>query len=53
MTKNNDAADVIAASAAPTTLSPTAQQQEQPLQPSLAPQLASATTTTIPAAGGF
>ena len=38
MTKNKDAADVIAASAAPTTLSPTAQQQEQPLQPSLAPQ---------------
>jgi hypothetical protein len=31
MTKNKDAADVIAASAAPTTLSPTAQQQEQPL----------------------
>ncbi len=36
MTKNNDAA--IAASAAPTTLSPTARQQEQPLKPSLAPQ---------------
>ena len=38
MKKNKDAAGAIAASAAPTTLSPTARQQEQPLQPSLAPQ---------------
>jgi hypothetical protein len=38
VTKDKDAADVIAASAAPTTVSPTAHQQEQPLLPSLAPQ---------------
>ena len=38
MTKNKDAANAIAASAAPTTLSATARQQEQPLQHSLVPQ---------------
>jgi len=38
MTKDKDAADAMAESAAPTTLSPTGRQQEQPLQPSLAPQ---------------
>ncbi len=38
MTNNKDAADVIAASAAPTTLSATGRPQEQPLQPSLVPQ---------------
>ena len=47
MTKNKDAADVIAASAAPTTLSPYSSAAGTTIT-----TLASATTTTIPAAGG-